>query len=81
VEEELSVQSGCRWNGMECLVIELGSSPYPLYNQIAQVHDNLGVLVYGLRASESRMALQWCTMDRRGILESKKPGHRLSIMF
>jgi hypothetical protein len=56
----LSVQSGCRWNGMECLVIELGSSPYPLYNEIGQVHDNLGVLVYGLRAPESRRALQRC---------------------
>jgi hypothetical protein len=61
-------------------VIELGSSPYPLYNEIAQVHDNLGVLVYGLRAPESRMALQQCTMDRRGILESKMPGHHPSTL-
>jgi hypothetical protein len=33
----------------------------------------LGELVYGLRVSESRRVLQWCAMDRGGVLEPKKP--------
>ena len=30
-------------------------------------------LVYGLHALKSRMVLQWCAMDRRGVLVPKKP--------
>jgi hypothetical protein len=71
---------------MECLVIELGSSPlyvrsYLLYNEIGRVQGGLGVLVYGLCAPESKRVLQRCGVDRRGVLEPKKPRRRPTTLF
>jgi hypothetical protein len=48
--------------------------PYPLYNEIGQVHGGLGERVYGLHPSESRRALQRCAVDRGSVVEPKNPG-------
>ena len=82
----LSVQSEGRWTGIERLVIKLGIlplkvRPYPLYNEIGQVQGGLGVLVYGLHAPESKRGLQRCAVDRRDVLEPKKPGRRPATLF
>jgi hypothetical protein len=61
------------------LVIKLGSSP--LYNEIGRVQGGLEVLAYGLRVQESREVLQRSVVDRRGVLEPKKPRHHLATLF
>ena len=48
---------------------------------IGQVQGGLGVLVYGLCVPESRRSLQQCAMDRRGVLEPKKPGRHPAALF
>jgi hypothetical protein len=47
--------------------------PYPLYNEIGQVHGGLGELVYGLHVPESRKVLQQRVVNHGGVVEPEKP--------